>query len=343
MEAAPLVVEFSVGKSVYDKLETESVPSDEINAAINCLIRAGQLIRDTGVFSPNETIEDTNTSDLKYLLVPYYLAFLHLAIRDMDSRLLHVETAISMLNAFLGECYRRGAMSDEDRAAYERESDNPSANRTDKVRRFKREKALNEAMQVMIAEQVAHPEATEHSEEVEREYVLALLEIAIGKSMSELATLNQEKEILHHMRQNRPAAVVAQPQPEDDTRFEQKPIADTSTTAVTSGLTGGAWDLRQKLHAKVFTYGLSLPTMTLEEFAEVELKNALERSERQKEKQAEKAKIDPDSEEAVDAETLKKRGWDDYKDENPRGVGNTGLKSMYEVVSFMQENPNYKL
>jgi len=45
----------------------------------------------------------------------------------------------------------------------------------------------------------------------------------------------------------------------------------------------------------------------------------------------------------VDAETMKARKWDDWKDANVKGSGNTGLKSMYDCVAFEQENPGYKL
>ena len=40
---------------------------------------------------------------------------------------------------------------------------------------------------------------------------------------------------------------------------------------------------------------------------------------------------------------MKARNWDDYTDENPKGAGNTGLKSMFDVAAFQQENPDYKL
>jgi hypothetical protein len=36
-----------------------------------------------------------------------------------------------------------------------------------------------------------------------------------------------------------------------------------------------------------------------------------------------KPEVDEDDMEAVDRETYKAREWDDFKDENPRGAGNT--------------------
>jgi hypothetical protein len=52
------------------------------------------------------------------------------------------------------------------------------------------------------------------------------------------------------------------------------------------------------------------------------------------------AKIDPESEDAIDTATLKARSWDDYKEEVVKGSGNTGLKSMFDVKAFQQENPD---
>jgi immunoglobulin-binding protein 1 len=66
-------------------------------------------------------------------------------------------------------------------------------------------------------------------------------------------------------------------------------------------------------------------TMSLDEFAEQEMRDLFERQERQKvvdeerkRKDAEKKDPDDDTEE----ELLEKRRWDDWKDDNPKGSGN---------------------
>lgn len=45
------------------------------------------------IFSPNEQMDDINTEDLKYLLVPFYLGMLYPRMKG-DSRLKKVKQAI---------------------------------------------------------------------------------------------------------------------------------------------------------------------------------------------------------------------------------------------------------
>jgi len=189
-------------------------------------------------------------------------------------------------------------------------------------------------MNRIMEQQMRAPESD--SDEKEREYVLALLRVCIGEAFDNLKSAKQELEILQHRRTN------ASDREEDDTRMAHRPPPMSSERSSANGRTGPAqpWQLRSNIQAKVFTNGLSKPTMTIEEFAEYEMALALERQQISKEREAEMAKIDPESEEAVDAATLKARNWDDYKEEVVKGSGNTGLKSMFDVKAFQQENPD---
>jgi hypothetical protein len=63
--------------------------------------------------------------------------------------------------------------------------------------------------------------------------------------------------------------------------------------------------------------------MSLDEFADKEIAEAMQRSQAAAEAEAAREKIDPDSEEAQDAETYKLRRQDvEYKDHVRRGDGN---------------------
>lgn len=76
---------------------------------------------------------------------------------------------------------------------------------------------------------------------------------------------------------------------------------------------------RQELQNKVYGYGQYGPTMTVEEFLEQEFNqgrvlqggNEID------------LKYDEDNEEQNDKETYKAREWDNFKEENPKGSGNT--------------------
>lgn len=75
---------------------------------------------------------------------------------------------------------------------------------------------------------------------------------------------------------------------------------------------------RKDLQKKVFGTGQVLPSMSVEEYLDYELANGKMMKEEVK---------DPDKDEdATDNsdEEMEKRNWDDWKDENPKGMGNTG-------------------
>lgn len=73
---------------------------------------------------------------------------------------------------------------------------------------------------------------------------------------------------------------------------------------------------KQELRRKVFGTGQVLPSMSVEEYLDYELANGKMLKEESKEQA-------PDDSDADDSdEELRKREWDDWKDENPKGSGN---------------------
>lgn len=79
---------------------------------------------------------------------------------------------------------------------------------------------------------------------------------------------------------------------------------------------------RTEMMNGVFRPGHSLPTMTIDEYLqqEVERGNVLSGGT----EEPKKKEIDDNDEEALNAETIKARNWDDFKDDNPKGSGNRG-------------------
>ena len=79
-------------------------------------------------------------------------------------------------------------------------------------------------------------------------------------------------------------------------------------------------------------YSIAPPTMTLEEFAQLEMEEAKERAEKEKsnedigrplryEELVKEGK--EDEEDLMDLATKEDRKWDNWKDENTKGSGNT--------------------
>ena len=92
---------------------------------------------------------------------------------------------------------------------------------------------------------------------------------------------------------------------------------------------------KEEIKSQVFRPGWNQPTMSLDQLADREVKDALEREARQKEAEANRRDLQQprrynqllqdgleDNADAVDASAAMDRAWDDWKDENPRGSGN---------------------
>jgi immunoglobulin-binding protein 1 len=115
----------------------------------------------------------------------------------------------------------------------------------------------------------------------------------------------------------------------DDPRSRQ-PL---QVTRVTKDAFGQLTVKREEIRSGVLRPAWNQPTLSLEELAEREVRDALEREERQKLSEAE-ARREPrrydqlqkdgaeDDADLVDASAALDRKWDDWKDENPRGSGN---------------------
>ena len=90
---------------------------------------------------------------------------------------------------------------------------------------------------------------------------------------------------------------------------------------------------REQLVRAVFEPRMSGPTVSLEEFAEREVAEALRRQEQQaaaetqeenavrRYRHLQEAGLE-DDEDLVDRATVNERAWDDWKEQNPRGSGN---------------------
>lgn len=63
--------------------------------------------------------------------------------------------------------------------------------------------------------------------------------------------------------------------------------------------------------------------MTVEEYADIEIEGALERQEQDEERKKQKDEENESDEEIQERDRQKKSHWDDWKDENPAGAGNT--------------------
>jgi hypothetical protein len=169
----------------------------------------------------------------------------------------------------------------------------------------------------------------EDCEDEDRELRLLLLRLQGSRAMDTSASLQDEISMLEMME----AARKQNPSIDDDMRAERRREQEEFAAKVEAMARGGGSIAgsqvtataakRQEMIDGVFRPFHRLPTMTLDEFAETEIAEARERQAREKEAEAAKAAIDSEDEEEVDRRTYKARSWDAFKDDNPKGWGNT--------------------
>ncbi|GMH37584.1 hypothetical protein BSKO_05457 [Bryopsis sp. KO-2023] len=290
-----------------------------------------------GVFSSNEDEDDMATDSLKYLLVPYYSAeFLaQRPVREVVQRKGSLAGAMVCYDDFLRRCGQYGLLGEVCSETWRRIEEeevltDSTTKRNEKVARFKREKAIESEMNRLRAlkarklrleqdaEEYSHLDGVD--EEMERDVWKLTIENATLKAISQRELLSQEIEILEMM-ESRPAG------PPIQRGVEQEEASSSTFTQLKSV----AADLfkqhdRQTMKDQVFRPSHILPTYTVEQQAEWETKEAMEREGQQKkaEEEAKRKEAEKDSDDEEDL--MKQRAWDDWKDENPRGHGNSQLR-----------------
>jgi len=85
---------------------------------------------------------------------------------------------------------------------------------------------------------------------------------------------------------------------------------------------------RNVITREVFRPSHNLPTMTIEEAGEIEYGEMVERQVREATRKVARAKEEEamTSDEIEDRELAKARSWDEFKDDNPFGAGNSKLR-----------------
>ncbi|KAI0866588.1 TAP42-like family protein [Xylaria cubensis] len=349
-------------KSVYQEAEGKRLANEgsyEINSpsyqedvavAIQLYEECAQIIEGISLFSKNESLDDIATSDLPYLLVLYHIAELLQKVssssplerrrilesaREAYERFLHLLDNYSILSPQDGKLF---AEYNEDPTGFSTISTkDPNARRNAKIANFKAEKQLKQKLEYMRRS----PRYLEDGgdDEAVRELYLANTALSVHMSFQSLEGINREVEVLAQ------APVPLIPQfttvEQDERRRRESMSYDDYSEKLDAPLqsqVGFAGPLlsqegkplrpftlignRQELQRGVFRPGHNLPTMSIDEYLEEErrrggiIEGGGEASGRQPEP-------DEDNIEKADEETMKAREWDEFKEANHRGSGNT--------------------
>mmetsp|Transcript_117734 Transcript_117734/g.327908 ORF Transcript_117734/g.327908 Transcript_117734/m.327908 type:complete len:366 (+) Transcript_117734:222-1319(+) len=329
-----LAHEFYDAYKAYSKLSTadgSSVGQEDLDSLVSKLKAIAHRVVQLRLFSPNEELDDVSTTDLKFLLLPYLLAEVTAATRDMSARLQALRQAIVYWRAFSHDCDRLGVAHADDLKAIGRSPEDaldPQTKRDEKVARYKRSKELDEKVAYLFAKkrQVLGDEfhwgaGGSFDEEMERELILSLLGRACAAVADNIGSAEQELPLLEMMlARGGPGA----PPPREPAPTSEKPFILRIQDKV---------ELMRIYKEMVFQCPYEQPTMTLAEAADVEMERVRQHEAARADHERRARALEEErwhsgdrygsrEEEEAEQQTYKDRDWDDWKDEHPYGSGN---------------------
>lgn len=308
--------------------KAESIPRGEKRQELyidarRILKQAMEMVESLDLFSDNECINDISTNDLKYLLIPAYLAKITISSECGPNRLNTFTSASELIKKFfvrlsqynLGDSNIERALRSDDVSSTSQSLESAIQTRNDKIEKYKKMKNLEDRLEELEKRLNAGEQVDEESA---REYYLKLIEKWVDESYESL-----EREI-------KPGIFFERNRSDMGQSSNHKPPRQTFTI------------VKNELQKQVFGIGYpSRPTVTVDEFITKKISDGDLAFEAQKEvyanslqRYAERPDLRREQEEASDEEhdrkeelddqeeLAKKRQWDEFKDENPRGSGN---------------------
>ncbi|KAK4489725.1 hypothetical protein RD792_000360 [Penstemon davidsonii] len=212
MEEMSLPVVFEQARKIHQAASDSSVDQDAVSKGCEFLRKCEDMIGKLGLFSANETKEDISTSNLKYILVPYYLGELTEKIAQED-RIQILKASQAKLKEFISFCEAMEFLSKEELESIQATANTLADQRAKKIARFKRQKAA-ESKLLEIKErrerrgrstraaalsspvEAGEEDLEEDDGEEEREAWLTTISLALCKAFDLLEMLKKEEEML---------------------------------------------------------------------------------------------------------------------------------------------------
>lgn len=188
---------------------------------------------------------------------------------------------------------------------------NPSDARTLKIERFKKKQELTKNAAEILKKIEIERKKEKDVEELEREYYSIFISQNVMESIEEIKALKEECSLLEYAEKNIDEKKL------EEIREQRKTAPDQKPNIIQIPVNLGSQ--RQDIMNQVFM-NRNVPTKSLEEFAEQEMKKL--QIQQQKETKKKEEKKDSDDEDEHDKQTMKDREFDDWKDWHPRGMGN---------------------
>lgn len=313
------------------------------------------------LFSVNETIEDYSAAELKLVLVNAYFgeALQKISPTGDGDRSQVLEEAMRNYRRFLATCQglevtKEGHGNDnraitidltdvlaegtKSTAASKTNGSDPGKSRMEKIARFKRQREMQQEISQLETKLAGSNDSDKDDmDEVERDHAIKLIQLKILQVAEDLDILKGELKMaqqVEEMKRNRQLDN-DKGNKNNEWRLDQQSYRQIDPR--TGGLSARPvfnnkgqpmqpfvlTNERQNIKESVFRPGWALPTMSVDEYLKQEQERGNIISGGGKEPDA-KPEIDDNDYEALDAETMKQREWDEFADNNPRGAGNTG-------------------
>lgn len=322
--------------------KAENVPVKERSALLSkadkSFEQCSSIVDTLDLFSNNESIEDVATNNIKYLLLPACRARVITLSECGSNRLDQFTKAEGYVQSFFESLINLNIISQDVKQSLENlninsmtstkdQTDNSSLAsamqlRNQKIEKYKRTKALAEELQTL--ESVIKTSGENVDEETIRDYYTKLVKKWTDETLDSL-----EKEIKPSIffERNRDSSGSIK----SDPPHQQKPTSFKPFTIT-----------KDSLKKQVFGLGYpSAPSVTVDQFITKKIKdgdlafhsqkevygNSLQRyaeqpnlrRDQEDEEQANREELEDKNDEN---ELIRKRNWDEFKDENPRGSGN---------------------
>ncbi|KAK6464101.1 TAP42-like protein [Scheffersomyces coipomensis] len=306
-----------------------------------------------------ESIKEVNTNYLPFLNIDYYLGSLYQdyyqnedAKGKVGSEYVDpIENKVDNLNkskfSFLNylQLLNGYKLLNEDQQqklkAYIKGDDmgyNPVISRQEKIDNFKLEQGLNKKLTILddyydknMDDNDVEDESVfeKFDEDIIKQIYLDQISLFTLHTFNNLSNITMELTVLSNRNPlpSQPTPPNSKQEQDDEfgytTKLESLPFSKPAITELLSkqGKILQPFTItsnRQQIKNKVFGTGQVLPSMTVEEYLDYELANGKMMKDEVKDVSKEDDEDQYDSEEEI-----KERNWDDWKDDNPKGAGNS--------------------
>lgn len=212
MEDMPLPALFDQARKIHSAASDSAVDQETLRKGIEMLRRCDEMVSKLGLFSSNETKDDVSTTNLKYLLAPFYLGELTEKV-EREDRTQVLKISQDQLKEFISICEVLELVPAEEIEASVQGVADPATRRATKIARFKRQRAAEAKLQEIKERkerrgrslraatlstpiEAGEEDVLDDDGEEEREAWITTISLAIYKAFDLLDMLKKEEEML---------------------------------------------------------------------------------------------------------------------------------------------------